>query len=153
MLYLCKKFADISIFAKNRYYIIILSHIYRKINAQNKYILFKNKYFGIANPTMWIYFYAYIRFHISFTLHLLTMILSFDKIFLKAGTFYIYYCRYYKACEIYGYAWSSILLVYGTIKAKYPHTKIYTSVISGATAGITKVWPISEAVQALAEAG
>ena len=40
-------------------------------------------------------FCIYISVDVSFTLHLLTELYEFDKIFLKAGTFYIYYCRYY----------------------------------------------------------
>ena len=36
-----------------------------------------------------------ISIDVSFTLHLLTELYEFDKIFLKLGTFYIYLCRYY----------------------------------------------------------
>ena len=39
-------------------------------------------------------FCIYISIDVSFTLHLLTELYEFDKIFLKVGTFYILLCRY-----------------------------------------------------------
>ena len=39
-------------------------------------------------------FCIYISVDVSFTLHLLTELYEFDKIFLKVGTFYMLLCRY-----------------------------------------------------------
>ena len=47
-------------------------------------------------------FCIYISVDVSFTLHLLTELYEFDKIFLKLGTFYIYLCRYLLENTIFG---------------------------------------------------